>query len=152
MRLSLLLGVAVLLGFSALPQHASMTLISAVFISQGLATGLGMNAVVLGAQATARPQDVGAATGAISLVRTIGAAFGIAIYGTIIALGLADMQQVMSRDISAVTPTMLAGLSEAVRNDLLQHYREAFATLFRCAALIAVCGFVASYLIRKTRR
>jgi hypothetical protein len=47
---------------------------------------------------------------------------------------------------------MLAGLSEAVRNDLLQHYREAFATLFRCAALIAVCGFVASYLIRKTRR
>jgi EmrB/QacA subfamily drug resistance transporter len=152
LRLSLLLGVAVLLGFSALPQHASMTLISAVFISQGLATGLGMNAVVLGAQATARPQDVGAATGAISLVRTIGAAFGIAIYGTIIALGLADMQQVMSRDISAVTPTMLAGLSEAVRNDLLQHYREAFATLFRCAALIAVCGFVASCLIRKTRR
>jgi EmrB/QacA subfamily drug resistance transporter len=152
LRLSLLLGAAVLLVFSALPQHASMTLISAVFISQGLATGLGMNALVLGAQATARPQDVGAATGAISLVRTIGAAFGIAIYGTIIALGLADMQQVLSRDISAVTPTMLAGLSEAVRNDLLQHYREAFATLFRCAALIAVCGFVASCLIRKTRR
>jgi hypothetical protein len=108
--------------------------------------------VVLGAQATARPQDVGVATGAISLVRTIGAAFGIAIYGTIIALGLADMQQVLSRDISAVTPTMLAGLSEAVRNDLLQHYREAFATLFRSAALIALCGFVASCLIRKTKR
>ena len=102
--------MVVLLGFSALPQHASMTLISAVFISQGLATGLAMNALVLGAQATARSQDVGAATGAISLVRTIGAAFGIAIYGTIIALGLADMQQVLSRDISAVTPTMLAGL------------------------------------------
>ena len=152
LRLSLLLTIGTLLAFAALPRDSGLLWIALVFICQGMTVGLSMNALVFGAQVIALPRDMGAATGAISLARTIGAAFGVAIYGAVIALGLTRIVLPEGRAISELTPAILDGFGLAERSGVIAAYHAAFGSLFRLAAIIAAAGFICSCLIRRQNR
>ncbi|AJE49121.1 MFS transporter [Celeribacter indicus] len=152
LRLSLIWGVLTLGVFSLLPGGTPIWQLVAVFVAQGFANGLAMNALVFGAQVTAGEGDIGAATGAITLMRTIGCSIGIAVYGSVIAVGLSGVALPEGWDASAITPALLRGLPAAERADLVGHYSEIFAALYRVAAFLALLGFAAACLIRRPAR
>ena len=146
LRVSLALSAAMLVVFSWATHHVWDPALAAMFVVQGVSTGLAMNATVLGAQVSAPRGDVGAATGAISLVRTVGAAVAIAVFGTILARGIEGLGQG-----GAMTPGRMAALAPEARADLLARYTDSFEVLFLCAASIALAGFGAACLIRRPR-
>ena len=56
----------------------------------GVGIGLVMQVLVLVVQNDAKPQDIGVATSTATFFRSVGGAFGVAIFGTIFATRLAD--------------------------------------------------------------
>ncbi len=54
----------------------------------GLGIGTGMPIVTLAVQNTAAPEDMGAATSGVNFFRSLGGAFGVAVFGTIMSTRL----------------------------------------------------------------
>lgn len=147
LRCSLGLSVVMLSVFAHLSAHVPLAGLAAAFVVQGIATGLSMNAPVLGAQVTALPRDMGAATGAISLVRMVGAALGIAVYGAILAAGRAGLH--LPGGDGALTPAALAALPAELRQMVVAQSVASFATLYQIAAFIAAFGFLTTLFMRR---
>lgn len=150
LRVSLVLSGITLSIFSFLPQNASTAELSLAFIIQGGAVGLSMNASVLGAQVTATERDVGAATSAISLARMIGAAFGIAIYGSIMATGLSGVGLPENEGLVGMTPEVLHELPPKLYTLVVSSFASSFSILFQVAAAMAIFGFFTTLFIRRT--
>lgn len=150
LRTSLTLCSVILALIAWLP-HDDMSdhVLFLLFALQGLSMGLSMNAIMLGAQTSAPEGDVGAATGAISLVRTIGAALSIAIYGTIIARGVEGLETASGLSGSEMTPALLETLPETTRHEVALLYSESFTILFQTASAVALVGLIVALLIRR---
>lgn len=149
LRASFTLCALVLTLIAWLPHDMSEPFLVALFVMQGFSMGLAMNAIMLGAQISAPEGDVGAATGAISLVRTVGAALAIAIYGTIIALGMAGLDTGSGLSASEMTPALLDTLTEEARHEVVTLYSDSFTSLFQTAAGFALLGLVFACLMRR---
>ena len=63
---------------------------SAYMVVVGVGLGLVMQVLVLAVQNDARPQDIGVATASATFFRSMGGAFGVALFGTIFATRLSD--------------------------------------------------------------
>ena len=131
-------------------------LASAYMLVVGVGIGLVMQVLVLVVQNDVAPQDIGVATSTATFSRSVGGAFGVAIFGTIFATRLADQ---LSRFPPAVTARLGSGvhlnpqqakhLPPAIHAEFLQAFANALHGVFLWGVALAVIPFVLSWLLKE---
>ncbi|MGE7434827.1 MDR family MFS transporter [Kitasatospora sp. NPDC001175] len=146
---------------SRLTEHSTTTETSLYFLVFGLGLGLVMQVLVLIVQNSVGYQDLGVATGAATFFRSVGASFGVSIFGTVFASGLGRrLPEVLAGLLlppgfnpATVTadPRVVAALPAAVQDAVHRAYAESITRVFLYAVPVAVVAFVLSLFIREQR-
>ncbi|MFC4472525.1 DHA2 family efflux MFS transporter permease subunit [Streptomyces xiangluensis] len=144
-----------------LDESSSTFEMSAYFAVFGLGLGLVMQVLVLIVQNAVSYEDLGVATSGATFFRSIGAAFGVAIFGTIFASRLADkltaalagqpLPPGIGPDSLKSDPRGIAELPSAPRLSAVQAYASAITDVFLYAAPVAVLGFVLAWFLREDK-
>ncbi|MEU2924885.1 MDR family MFS transporter [Streptomyces sp. NPDC007251] len=144
-----------------LDEHSPTAEMSAYFFVFGLGLGLVMQVLVLVVQNAVSYEDLGVATSGATFFRSIGASFGVAIFGTVFASRLGDKLTAAFRDAhlppgaSANTlksdPRGIAALPPALRPAALHAYASAITDVFLYAAPVAVLGFLLAWFLKEDR-
>jgi EmrB/QacA subfamily drug resistance transporter len=122
----------------------------------GVGIGLVMQVLVLVVQNDVRPQDIGVATSTATFFRSVGGAFGVAIFGTIFATRLADQLARLPRSVTArlgsgvhLNPQQARHLPAAAHADFLQAFAHALHGVFLWGMALAAVPFLLSWLLRE---
>lgn len=144
-----------------LDEHSGTGEMSVYFLVFGLGLGLVMQVLVLIVQNAVSYEDLGVATSGATFFRSIGASFGVAIFGTVFASRLGDnLVAVLSgRQLPAgITPNSLkadpkgiADLPSVLRQPVLHAYASSITDVFLYAAPVAVLGFVLAWFLREDK-
>ena len=111
-----------------------------------------MQVMVIAVQNAAPRQDIGAATGLVTLARTVGASVGLALNGATMVAGLANQQHALSPEaatalapstLATASPHQISALPGAMRDMVLAHYSAGFSWQF----LVVVGLFSAATLV-----
>ncbi|MEU0602344.1 MDR family MFS transporter [Streptomyces sp. NPDC006393] len=159
------LGTAVttlgLLLLHQLDEHSSTAEMSGYFFVFGLGLGLVMQVLVLIVQNAVSYEDLGVATSGATFFRSIGASFGVAIFGTVFAGRLGDkladafrgaaLPPGVSADSLKSDPRGIAALPAALRPAALHAYASAITDVFLYAAPVALLGFVLAWFLKEDR-
>ncbi|MFD7459093.1 MDR family MFS transporter [Streptomyces sp. NPDC059868] len=144
-----------------LDEHSSDAQISGFFFVFGLGLGLVMQVLVLIVQNAVSYEDLGVATSGATFFRSIGAAFGVAVFGTIFAGRLGDKLTAALRGAELppgvsvngleADPRGLAELPAQLRPAALHAYATAITDVFLYAAPVALVGFVLAWFLKEDR-
>ncbi|MGI5198494.1 DHA2 family efflux MFS transporter permease subunit [Streptomyces sp. CA-288835] len=144
-----------------LDENSSTGEMSAYFAVFGLGLGLVMQVLVLIVQNAVSYEDLGVATSGATFFRSIGASFGVAIFGTIFASRLADklttalagqpLPPGITPDALESDPRGISELPSALRLSAVQSYASAITDVFLYAAPVAVLGFVLAWFLREDK-
>src|ERR671924_1184866 len=122
----------------------------------GVGIGLVMQVLVLVVQNDVRPQEVGVATSTATFFRSVGGAFGVAIFGTIFASRLSDRLSRLPRSVTDrlgsgvhLNPEQARHLPAAIHADFLQAFAHALHGVFLWGVAMAAIPFVLSWLLRE---
>ncbi|AVV42847.1 MFS transporter [Streptomyces sp. ID05-04B] len=142
-----------------LDEHSSTFEMSVCFFVFGLGLGLVMQVLVLIVQNAVPYEDLGVATSGATFFRSIGASFGVAIFGTVFAARLGDkladafagvrLPPGVSADALESDPRGIEGLPSDLRPSVLDAYASAITDVFLYAAPVAVVGFVLAWFLRE---
>lgn len=131
----------------------------AYFLVFGLGLGLVMQVLVLIVQNAVPYEDLGVATSGATFFRSIGASFGVAVFGTVFAgrlggklsnaLDGAPLPPGVSVDGLRADPRGIAELPAALRPPVLDAYASAITEVFIYAAPVALLGFVLAWFLRE---
>jgi EmrB/QacA subfamily drug resistance transporter len=134
---------------------------SAYFLVFGLGLGLVMQVLVLIVQNAVPYEDLGVATSGATFFRSVGASFGVAVFGTVFAARLggelsnaldgAPLPPGVSVDGLRADPREIAELPAALRPPVLDAYASAITEVFIYAAPVALLGFVLACFLREDR-
>jgi EmrB/QacA subfamily drug resistance transporter len=151
--IGLTMSCVMLFCFSRVGHDVSLYVVALIMFLQGLSVGFGQQAPIIGVQNSAPRSDIGAATGAVTLMRMGGASIAISLYGAIIGVGLKASAVPIPGlpDISALTPKLLASLPDASRQMVASVYHDAFSPLFLTATAITGIGLVAGLCLKPVR-
>jgi EmrB/QacA subfamily drug resistance transporter len=139
---------------SRLDEHSSAFETSAAMLVLGVGIGLTMQVLVIVVQATSDYQDLGVATSGVTFFRTMGSAFGAAIFGTLYANALkpklaaavlatnADLRQV-------TTPDGVHSLPAASRAVVIHAYAQAISHTFMLAIPVAVLALLVALFLKQ---
>ncbi len=132
---------------------------SVFFFVFGLGLGLVMQVLVLIVQNAVSYEDLGVATSGATFFRSIGASFGVAVFGTVFAGRLDDklveafqgvpLPPGVSLGGLEADPRGIAELPGALRSGALQAYASAITDVFLYAAPVALLGFVLAWFLRE---
>jgi EmrB/QacA subfamily drug resistance transporter len=159
------LGTAVttigLLLLSNLDEHSSTFEMSAYFFVFGFGLGLVMQVLVLIVQNAVPYEDLGVATSGATFFRSIGASFGVAIFGTIFANRLATqltdalagkpLPPGVNPDSLGADPRGIGQLPPALQPSVIHAYSTAVTDVFLYAAPVVLLAFGLSWLLREDR-
>ncbi|WP_129309393.1 MDR family MFS transporter [Streptomyces sp. L2] len=144
-----------------LDEHSGTAEMSAYFFVFGLGLGLVMQVLVLIVQNAVAYEDLGVATSGATFFRSIGASFGVAIFGTVFATRLADkltaafrgvhLPPGVSADTLKADPRGIGALPPALRPAALHAYAASITDVFLYAAPVAALGFVLAWLLKEDR-
>ena len=144
-----------------LDENSSTAEMSSYFFVFGLGLGLVMQVLVLIVQNAVSYEDLGVATSGATFFRSIGASFGVAIFGTVFASRLGDMltdafrgvrlPPGVSADALASDPRGIAELPPALRPPALHAYASSITDVFLYAAPVALLGFVLAWFLKEDR-
>ncbi|MFI9758078.1 MDR family MFS transporter [Streptomyces sp. NPDC051963] len=150
-----------LLFLHQLDEHSSTAEMSAYFFVFGLGLGLVMQVLVLIVQNSVSYEDLGVATSGATFFRSIGASFGVAIFGTIFAGRLGDklteafrgtqLPPGVSVDALESDPRGIAELPAAMRPPALEAYASSITDVFLYAAPVALLGFVLAWFLKEDK-
>ncbi|WP_314225585.1 MDR family MFS transporter [Streptomyces zaehneri] len=142
-----------------LDEHSSTGAMSACFFVFGLGLGLVMQVLVLIVQNAVGYEDLGVATSGATFFRSIGASFGVAIFGTVFSGRLGDKLTDAFKGVqlpSGVTvgglesdPRGIAELPSTLRPQALDAYASAITDVFLYAAPVALLGFVLAWFLKE---
>ena len=142
-----------------LDEHSSTAEMSVYFFVFGAGLGLVMQILVLIVQNAVSYEDLGVATSGATFFRSIGAAFGVAVFGTVFAsllgrklidaLAGRQLPPGVSADALKADPRGIAQLPSALRPSVLHAYASAITDVFLFAAPVAVLGFVLAWFLRE---
>ncbi|MGP3989889.1 DHA2 family efflux MFS transporter permease subunit [Streptomyces sp. 3N207] len=131
------------------------------FVVFGLGLGLVLQVLVLVAQNAVGYGDLGVATSGITFFRSVGAAVGVAVFGTIFAsrLGGKLSDALRGRTLPAgITPDSLEHNPQSVgrlpagaRRGVLDAYSTSITAVFLYAAPLAALAFVLTWLLHEQR-
>ncbi|MFD8786239.1 MFS transporter [Kitasatospora sp. NPDC059599] len=148
-----------LLLLSRLDEHSSTTEMSFYFLVFGLGLGLVMQVLVLIVQNSVGYEDLGVATAGVTFFRSIGASFGVSIFGTVFASGLRDRLADVLAGVplppgfrpEAITtdPRVIPQLPAPVQEGIYHAYAESITRVFLYAVPVAVVAFVLSLFLRE---
>ncbi|MEU9168999.1 MDR family MFS transporter [Streptomyces sp. NPDC048420] len=144
-----------------LDETSATWVMSAYFCVFGLGLGLVMQVLVLIVQNAVSYEDLGVATSGATFFRSIGASFGVAIFGTVFAnrLGekLADALRGVQLPPGVSVPGLesdsrgLAELPASARPEALHAYAASITDVFLYAAPVAFLGFVLAWFLKEDR-
>ncbi|MEU6812193.1 MFS transporter [Streptomyces sp. NPDC046831] len=144
-----------------LDENSSNAEISGYFFVFGLGLGLVMQVLVLIVQNAVSYEDLGVATSGATFFRSIGASFGVAIFGTLFAGRLGDklaaalagasLPPGASADALKSDPRGIAALPPALRPAALSAYASAITDVFLYAAPVAAAGFVLAWFLKEDK-
>ncbi|MET9442863.1 MDR family MFS transporter [Streptomyces sp. NPDC006610] len=150
-----------LLLLQELDENSSDLAISGCFLVFGLGLGLVMQVLVLIVQNAVSYQDLGVATSGATFFRSIGAAFGVAVFGTIFANRLDDelldafrgarLPPGVSVDALEADPRGIEALPPALQPPAVHAYATAITDVFLYAAPVALIAFVLAWFLREDR-
>ncbi|MFF1441857.1 DHA2 family efflux MFS transporter permease subunit [Streptomyces sp. NPDC058295] len=142
-----------------LDEHSSTGAMSACFFVFGLGLGLVMQVLVLIVQNAVGYEDLGVATSGATFFRSIGASFGVAIFGTIFSGRLGDkltdaflgaqLPPGVSVDGLESDPRGIAELPSTLRPQALDAYASAITDVFLYAVPVALVGFVLAWFLKE---
>ncbi|MFF4079156.1 MDR family MFS transporter [Streptomyces sp. NPDC001777] len=131
---------------------------SALTLIVGVGIGLLMQSTLLATMNSADPRDMGAATGTVTLVRTIGGSLGVAVLGAVYTsrmgsvlaerLGQHAADQLTTR--GELTPALLSHLSAPVRDAVREAVTSGLHGVLAGVALLSAIAFGAAWLVRET--
>jgi EmrB/QacA subfamily drug resistance transporter len=144
-----------------LDQYSPTLEMSAFFFVFGLGLGLVMQVLVLIVQNAVSYEDLGVATSGATFFRSIGASFGVAVFGTIFAGRLDDKLTDAFRGVQLppgvsvgaleADPRGIAALPPALRPAALDAYATSITDVFLYAAPVALAGFVLAWFLHEDR-
>ena len=134
---------------------------SVYFLVFGLGLGLVMQVLVLIVQNAVSYEDLGVATSGATFFRSIGASFGVAIFGTVFASRLGseltsalrgqDLPPSLGTDALKSDPKVIADLPAALRPPVVEAYSTSITEVFLYAVPVALAGFVLAFFLREDR-
>ncbi|MFG2170768.1 DHA2 family efflux MFS transporter permease subunit [Streptomyces niveus] len=134
---------------------------SVYFFVFGAGLGLVMQVLVLVAQNSVRYEDLGVATSGATFFRSIGASFGVAIFGTIFtnllrnkltdSLAGKPLPPGVSPGQLASDPRSVGSLPAAVRSGVLQSYSTSITDVFLFAVPVVLVAFVVSWFLKEDK-
>ncbi len=144
-----------------LTETSSTLEMSLYFFVFGAGLGLVMQVLVLIVQNAVSYQDLGVATSGATFFRSIGASFGVAIFGTIFTnrltdkLGAALDGRALPPGVSAeglsADPRALGQLPAALRGPVIHAYSTAITDVFLYAAPVVLIAFVFAWLLKEDK-
>ncbi|WP_255951631.1 MFS transporter [Streptomyces odontomachi] len=144
-----------------LDESTGTALTSVYFFVFGLGLGLVMQVLVLIVQNAVSYEDLGAATSGATFFRSIGASFGVAVFGALFAsrlgseLASALAGRTLPPGLSAGTleadPRAVTRLPPALRPPVLHAYATAITDVFLYAAPVALLAFVLAWFLHEER-
>ncbi|MEU3416285.1 MDR family MFS transporter [Streptomyces sp. NPDC006658] len=150
-----------LLLLARLDEHGGTAVTSTYFFVFGLGLGLVMQVLVLIVQNAVSYEDLGVATSGVTFFRSIGASFGVAVFGTLFAGRLGDkltdalrgvrLPPGLGADALKSDPRGIAALPPAPRQAALHAYASAITDVFLYAAPVALLGFVLAWFLKEDR-
>lgn len=150
---ALVMGVGMFL-LSRLDGGSGIWATSLAMLVLGTGIGLTMQILTIIVQNTADYRDLGVATSGVTFFRTIGSAFGTAVFGTVYASRLApslaevEAQTGVSPD-AVTTPEAVHALPEAQQTAVVAAYTDTLQTVFACGIPVAVLGLALALLLRQ---
>lgn len=128
----------------------------------GVGIGLSMQVLTIAVQNTVDYADLGTATSGVTFFRTLGSAFGTAVFGTIYANTLEPALDKAVEEAARATGTDPAGLSAAAQSPEGVHgldpaaagpvigaYAESLQTVFLWTVPVAAVGFVVALFLKQ---
>ncbi|MFJ3882283.1 DHA2 family efflux MFS transporter permease subunit [Streptomyces sp. NPDC090077] len=128
----------------------------------GSGIGLCMQVLTIAVQNTVDYADLGTATSGVTFFRTLGSAFGTAVFGTIYAnsleprlrAGVAEAARATGADpaslsAAAQSPQGVHGLDPAAAGPIIDAYADALHTVFLWTVPVAVVGFVVALFLKQ---
>ncbi|MFI5826131.1 MFS transporter [Streptomyces sp. NPDC051578] len=144
-----------------LHRTSSDLVMSAYFFVFGAGLGLVMQVLVLVVQNAVRYEDLGVATSGATFFRSIGASFGVAIFGTIFNNRLGDK---LSATLAGVPlppgvsvngleadPRAVAMLPPALRPPVLDAYASSITDVFLYAVPLVLVAFVVAWFLKEDK-
>jgi EmrB/QacA subfamily drug resistance transporter len=130
----------------------------------GLGLGLCMQVLTIAVQNTVDYADLGTATSGVTFFRTLGGAFGTAVFGTIYTNALTpDLTSAIATaaQTGTATPATIAAAAEspqglhalptAAAEPIIAAYADALQTVFMWTIPVALLGFVVSLFLKQVR-
>ncbi|MFF7153270.1 DHA2 family efflux MFS transporter permease subunit [Streptomyces sp. NPDC008139] len=140
-------------------ETTSTWVMSLYFLVFGLGLGLVMQVLVLAVQNAVGYEDLGSATSGATFFRSIGASFGVSLFGTIFANRLSDelTSAFAGKSLPAgvnpaqfqADPTAVGKLPAAVKGPVLHAYSNSITTVFLWAVPIVLVGFLLAWLLKE---
>ncbi|MEU5362645.1 MDR family MFS transporter [Streptomyces sp. NPDC005925] len=144
-----------------LDENSSTLEMSAYFFVFGVGLGLVIQVLVLIVQNAVSYEDLGVATSGATFFRSIGAAFGVAVFGTVFAGRLggkltdafagAPLPPGVTADALKADPRGIGALPPALRPAALHAYASSITDVFLYAAPVALLGFVLAWFLHEDR-
>jgi EmrB/QacA subfamily drug resistance transporter len=135
----------------------SMLTTSLYMIVLGVGMGFLMQNTMLIAQNSVEPKDIGAASGAATLFRTLGGSLGVSLLGAIysgrvtdgLTARLGPRGDELAAGGSELTPAMLGQLPGAVRDAVMHAVASGVGSVFLWGAGFSVITFAVAWFIRE---
>jgi EmrB/QacA subfamily drug resistance transporter len=144
-----------------LDENSGNTLMSVYLAVFGLGIGMVLQVIVLAVQNAVRYEELGVATSGVTFFRSIGAAFGVAVFGTVFtsrlddnlsaALRGADLPPGVDVDTLLHDPNGIGALPGAVRARVLSSYADAITDVFLFAVPLVLVAHLLAWALREER-
>jgi MFS family permease len=129
---------------------------SAYMVVVGVGLGLVMQVLVLAVQNDARPQEIGVATASATFFRSMGGAFGVALFGTIFASRLTDQLAGLPHRVTAhlgsgvqLNPTQIDQLPAGIHDEVLHAFAHSLSGVFLFGMALSLVPFVLSWFLKE---
>ncbi|MEU0919490.1 DHA2 family efflux MFS transporter permease subunit [Streptomyces cyaneofuscatus] len=148
---------------SRMGPESGVWLESLYMVVLGLGIGLAMQVLTIAVQNTVDYADLGTATSGVTFFRTLGSAFGTAVFGTIYANALTpNLTDGIAQAVAAGgDPAVLARASESPQalhalpavqvEPLAQAYAQTLHTVFLWTVPVALIGFVVALFLKEVK-
>ncbi|MBF6352788.1 MFS transporter [Nocardia flavorosea] len=139
---------------STMGRDTGIWLESLYMLVLGLGIGLSMQVLTIVVQNTVPYAQLGTATSGVTFFRTVGSAFGTAVFGTLYtgkldpALAAALAESGVAPEI-AQSPAALRELPDDLAAPIIEAYTTAIDTVFRWVVPVALVGFVVAWFLRE---
>jgi EmrB/QacA subfamily drug resistance transporter len=152
---------------STLNETTSFGILSIYAVLVGAGLGLSMQTIVIALQNSVDFQDMGIATSSNTFFRSLGGAFGTAIFGTIFSNrvayylqdNIASLQSTDPQSLNGFDPaklkeittntSVITNLPPVIRETVLHSFAQTFHMVFLAAAPVTFLGFVLAFFLKE---